>query len=263
MKLTNYHTHTVYCDGKNTPEEMILEAIERGFDVLGFSGHSENPRGSEYSMTKEGTRKYFEEITALKEKYKNQIKILCGVEQDYFSPDVEHDFDYIIGSVHHIEMNGEDVVIDFSRQKLTDAADKHFGGDIYGLLEEYYRYVEQIVEKTNCDIIGHLDLVMKFNEDGTLFDEKHPRYVAMVEKTLNTLIKTGKVFEINTSAISRGYRSLPYPSDWIVKRIKELGGRVMITSDVHEKSNIDCEFDLARKVAIEAGFTEEEIITEL
>ena len=27
----NYHTHTVFCDGKNTPEEIILAAIEKGF----------------------------------------------------------------------------------------------------------------------------------------------------------------------------------------------------------------------------------------
>ena len=37
--LTNFHTHTVFCDGKNTPEEMVLSAIEKGFTALGFSGH--------------------------------------------------------------------------------------------------------------------------------------------------------------------------------------------------------------------------------
>ena len=25
--LTNYHTHSVFCDGKDTPEEMALRAI--------------------------------------------------------------------------------------------------------------------------------------------------------------------------------------------------------------------------------------------
>ena len=35
----NLHTHTVYCDGNDTPEEMVLTAIEKHFDILGFSGH--------------------------------------------------------------------------------------------------------------------------------------------------------------------------------------------------------------------------------
>ena len=30
----NLHTHTTYVDGKDTPEEIILSAIERGFGVL-------------------------------------------------------------------------------------------------------------------------------------------------------------------------------------------------------------------------------------
>ena len=36
----NLHTHTTYCDGNNSPEEMVLDAISAGFNVLGFSGHS-------------------------------------------------------------------------------------------------------------------------------------------------------------------------------------------------------------------------------
>ena len=31
MKFSNVHTHTVFCDGKNTPEEMIERAQELGF----------------------------------------------------------------------------------------------------------------------------------------------------------------------------------------------------------------------------------------
>ena len=40
MILSNFHTHTSFCDGKNTPEELVLYAIEQGCAELGFSGHS-------------------------------------------------------------------------------------------------------------------------------------------------------------------------------------------------------------------------------
>jgi histidinol-phosphatase (PHP family) len=39
MHITNLHTHSLYCDGAATIEEMIVSAIENGFDSLGISSH--------------------------------------------------------------------------------------------------------------------------------------------------------------------------------------------------------------------------------
>ena len=36
MKI-NLHSHTTFCDGKNSAEEMVVSAIDHGFDVFGFS----------------------------------------------------------------------------------------------------------------------------------------------------------------------------------------------------------------------------------
>ena len=38
----NFHTHTTYCDGKETAEQMVQAAIAKGFTRLGFSGHGFN-----------------------------------------------------------------------------------------------------------------------------------------------------------------------------------------------------------------------------
>jgi len=27
----NFHTHSTFCDGKNTPEENVISAIKKGF----------------------------------------------------------------------------------------------------------------------------------------------------------------------------------------------------------------------------------------
>ena len=32
--LQNLHTHTIYCDGKDTPEQMIQYALKKGFGVV-------------------------------------------------------------------------------------------------------------------------------------------------------------------------------------------------------------------------------------
>ena len=38
--IQNLHTHATFCDGKNTPEELIHEAIRMDMDSLGFSSHA-------------------------------------------------------------------------------------------------------------------------------------------------------------------------------------------------------------------------------
>ena len=35
----NYHTHTTFCDGSDSAEDVVLAAIDKGFSHLGFSGH--------------------------------------------------------------------------------------------------------------------------------------------------------------------------------------------------------------------------------
>ena len=74
MELKNFHTHTTYCDGKNTAEEMILAAINQGFTALGFSGHSHTSIDPSYCMTTDETRRYIDELKALREKYRKKVK---------------------------------------------------------------------------------------------------------------------------------------------------------------------------------------------
>ena len=103
MILQDLHVHTTYCDGKNTPEDLVLAALNRGMKCIGFSGHSYTFFDESYCMSKQNTARYRAEIAALKEKYKGKIKILCGVEQDYYSEEPTVGYDYVIGSVHYIK----------------------------------------------------------------------------------------------------------------------------------------------------------------
>ena len=54
----NLHTHTTFCDGKDTPEELIEAAIAKGFDSIGFSGHSYMFYAPNHSMSIAGTEQY-------------------------------------------------------------------------------------------------------------------------------------------------------------------------------------------------------------
>ena len=252
--MTDYHIHTVFCDGKNTPEEIVKTAIQKNIDEIGFSGHSYVDFDKEYSMSPENTKRYLDEISALKNKYINEIKIFCGIEQDYYSEAPEYNYDYIIGSVHYLKCADEYISVDLDKESLISATVKYFSGDIYSLIEEYYRHVGSIVEKTKCNIIGHFDLVEKFNEDGKLFDRNHKRYIDAYKSALDLLLKSGAIFEINTGAVARTYRTKPYPNSDILKYICNAGGIVILSSDCHSAENLCFGFADAENMARLCGF---------
>lgn len=238
MNKYDLHTHTVYSDGKNTPEEMIIAAIEKGLERIGISDHSYTAIDETYCVKRDKISKYIEEIAQLKEKYKGEIDVLCGIEQDYFSDEPTDAYDYVIGSVHYFDIDGKYIPVDESAEILKNTAEEYFGGDMYALVENYYKNVADVVRKTNADIIGHFDLITKFQEQAPLFDEKNPRYINAWKKAADALLKTEKPFEINTGAISRGYRTTPYPSEEIRKYITRNGGKFIYSSDSHSTESI-------------------------
>lgn len=243
MIKKDLHVHTTYCDGKSTAEESVLSAIDKGFDVLGFSGHSYTYFDESYCMSRKGTRLYKEEISSLKEKYSDKIKILLGVEQDYYSDEPTEDYDYVIGSVHYLKAADRYIPVDDSPEILINAVNEFFSGDWYKLTRLYFDTVGDVVNRTKCDIIGHFDLITKFNENDALFSTCNDLYRSQWKQACDKLMKYGVPFEINTGAISRGYRTSPYPSSEIIDYIKAGSGKLVLSSDSHSADNIGFEFE--------------------
>ncbi len=237
MIPSNYHTHTSFCDGRNTPEEMVLEAIRLGCPELGFSGHSYLEADSA-SMSPENTQAYIAQVRALQKKYAGQIKILLGIEQDYYSQEPTDEYDYVLGSVHFVKKDGVYLSVDHSKAIQTENVRRFYGGDYYSFIEDYFRLVGDVYRKTKCRIIGHFDLITKFNEDGSLFDTGHPRYQAAAHKALEALMDAPAVLEVNTGAISRGYTTVPYPARDILDRWRAAGKEIIFSSDCHSKDHI-------------------------
>lgn len=271
----NYHTHSCLCDGNDSLEKMAEAAYKKGFDVLGFSGHCYTAYDESYCMSREKTEFYRSEIARLKEKYAGKMEILCGIEQDFGSSEPVDTYDYVIGSVHatfpYADAASEDnfhgydrsryFYVDWTYDRIEEAVQSYFNGDPYAFCEHYYETVAKLPQVTGCNIIGHFDLVTKFSDKHDWFDENHPRYIAAAEKALDTLIAQNMIFEINTGAIAKKYRSIPYPADWMLRRICKKGGHIMINSDCHNADLLDCWFDEAVKLARECGFTSVKKIT--
>ena len=243
MILSDFHVHTIYCDGADTPETMVLAGIEKGLSSIGILAHSYTSFDSRYCLQKEKIQEFISEINRLKEKYKDKIKVFCGVEQDYFADFDTNGFDYAIGSVHYVEVDGKRLEIDESEEITVDIVNKYFNGDWYALIDCYYGLVGKVIEKTGADIIGHFDIITKFNEGGKYFDETDARYVKSYTSAVDKLIPFNKPFEINTGAVYKGYKALPYPSFDIIAYIEEKGGKFILSSDSHKKESLCYTFD--------------------
>lgn len=244
MVRQDFHVHSHFSDGVSTPEEIVERAITDGMERLGFSDHVYAPYDLECCIPKADMVRYRDTIRALQKKYAGKIEIFCGIEQDIYSEESTADYDYVIGSVHYIKLGDAYYGVDYKVETLREAADKYFDGDLYGVVETYFDTVAQVYDKTGCDVIGHFDLISKLNERYQLFDENHPRYVAAWKKAADKLLKTGKLFEINTGAISRGYRTQPYPARPIMEYLANHGAKFILSSDSHDCATLRYQFDV-------------------
>ncbi len=258
----NLHIHSTYADGRDTPEEMIVEAISRGFDSIGFSEHSYMSFSSyPYQMTIEKAEDYKEEIHALKDQYKDRIDVFCGMELEYYS-DVDTDgYDYLIGSVHYLNFNGTILGFDRGLAETLDYVDNNFGGNGLAFAEKYYETMTRLPER-KVNIIGHFDLLTKNNEKGKFIDTTSKEYLSLGYEAIHALKGKIPLFEVNTGAISRAYRTSPYPQMEFLKEFNRLGFGALITSDCHDKRFIDCHYAEAEQLLADAGFTTKWIYTD-
>lgn len=256
MIKQNLHTHSLYCDGKNKIEDIVIEAIKKGFDILGFSGHGYNRPIDNYSMTLENTELYYSDVKYVKEKYKDKIKIYLGIEEDscgrYFK---DKDFiDYIIGSVHVINVNGKFEEVDLSKEVTDNIIKNGFNGDFLEYAKVYYNEVKKVSKWSEVDIVGHIDLLMKFNENEEYISFDDAEYLNIAYDCIDEIISNNKIIEVNTGAISRGYRTKPYPHINLLRYIYKNGGKICLNSDCHEKTNLDCYYDESMEIIKECGF---------
>ena len=259
MFKSNCHTHTTYCDGKNTAREMIEAAISKDFVSLGFSGHSPMKDGNDWTMSPQGVMEYIEEIKTLKQEYKDKIDILCGIEldSDYSSVDPD-DFDYVIGSVHQFKKEGIAYDVDYTAEMLQKIIDDFFGGSFIEMSRCYFNTLADFVIGTKVDVVGHIDLITKFNVDTPLFDESNEEYRKIIYSAIDRILaaKPDILFEVNTGAMYRAGKKEPYPAEFILKYLNSKGGKITLTSDCHCTEAIDFAFEQVTGFVKKCGFNE-------
>lgn len=254
MIKQNIHTHSTYADGRDTLEQMVLAAIEQKFTVLGFSEHAYIP-GDDCCMSPESTEQYIAEVRALAEKYKEQITIFLGLEQDMRYRDWHPDqYDYMLGSKHYLEHDGTSLGIDSSPEVFTMILQDWYHNDFMTLAKDYYTGMRDMADWKEVDIIAHLDLLMKYNEDQSFFAFDDPKYINLACDTIDAL--SNKIFEVNTGAIARGYRKTPYPEKHLLEYMYQKGIQICLNSDCHNSDYLSCGFEEALKLIQSCGYKE-------
>jgi histidinol-phosphatase (PHP family) len=136
-----------------------------------------------------------------------------------------------------------------------------FGNNSLAFAKKYFETVARLPEKCDFDILGHFDIITKNNEQHGFIDISSKEYLNAGFEAIHSLKGKIPFFEVNTGAISRGYKSLPYPQMEFLKEFRKCGFGAVITSDCHDKSFIDCHFEEAAELLLAAGFRSKWILT--
>ena len=262
--VSNLHTHCSFCDGRNTVEEMIRAAVSAGLKSIGFSSHCHT--GCDFDdVQMHDVEGYFSELEKMKEKYASVIKVYKGLELESHvlgggRPVMDARCDFSIGSVHYLENNGEHFTVDYTIEQMNDAL-KSFGS-AKKLIENYFEDYLCFAKEVPFDIVGHIDIYTKLNEKHRLFDESANWYKDLVISFIDEIAKTGKIFEVNTGAMAKGYRSHPYPAPFILRRLLDLKAPIILSSDSHSTDTVCFAFEETEKMLRDMGFREQMLLTD-
>lgn len=265
---TDYHVHTEFSDDSNYPmEQVIKDAITKGFDELCFTDHVDYgikkdwDEPGEMIYRKGGAGEpdqmpvanvdypvYYKTFQKMKELYQDKISLKFGLEFGMQAHTVEkyeklfsrYPFDFIILSVHEIE-------------------DKEFWDQGFqnGMTQQEYneRYYEEILYLVqnyhNYSVLGHMDLITRYDKAGVYpFEKLKP----ILTKILKTVIADEKGIEVNTSSHRYGLKDLT-PSRDILKLYKKLGGKIItIGSDSHKPGYLGAFVDETKEELRSLGF---------
>ncbi|MBR5231633.1 MAG: histidinol-phosphatase [Clostridia bacterium] len=238
MILSSPHVHTQFCDGKNTAEEMVLSALEHGFQSIGLSSHAKQHFDHQYAMDTEREEAYIREVRRLQKKYEDKIRIWLGTELDLFCCAETGRFDYVIGSLHLIPTADRILGVDNTKERLLNICDDVFDKDGIAMAIEYFRYYGAYIYAQRPHIAGHMDLIRKNNMEGDIFDESDPRYRKAALNALGMVRNSGAIIEVNTGAMARYGAKTPYPDRFLLEEWLNMGGEVILSSDCHRAEHI-------------------------
>ncbi len=262
-RLSVHGGHSTYGDGTGRIWEFAQAAQRAGLIAFGFSEHLPEPNHrtfrAEVLFTGRRDRSwyddYVEDVETARHGFAGSVDILCSIEIDYIrgarewvrSQLARLDLDYVVGSVHYVRLDDEDVCIDADQESAAEAVKRAGGEEALFLL--YLDHVRELLQWGIVDVVAHFDLVkMHFGA----FPET-PRLRTAVEETLELMRTTRAVLEINTRGLKKPCRRM-YPEPWILRLAARIGVPLTLSDDSHCPEDVGFMLEEAAQLAHEAGY---------
>ena len=244
---TDFHTHTGFSDDcDSSVDEMLDGAVSKGIKTLAVTDHYDpGYPDPEFPFTID-FRKYQQTLSYAKEKYRDIMEILIGLEVGIMEGQFDaadkvindYPYDVIIGSFHcHRDK-------DLYTYDFTDV-------DGPAMVEDFYTYMYGCLKQfNNYDIVGHFSILDRYI--GKLYD--YNPVSDIIDEILRLMISNGKGIEINTSSFKYGTGTW-LPRESILRRYRELGGDILtLGSDAHNPVHYQLNFNDAVEFAKSLGF---------
>jgi histidinol-phosphatase (PHP family) len=250
---------------KGNLEAVIERAIEVGFTHYGLSEHcpryrQEDLYAGEEDLGTEGLAQAFAAYArqgfALRARYADRIELLVGFETERLPPSDWAErmrlirksaaFDYIVGSVHDVD----GTYVDYKPELTRDLAARLGGTDELHI--RYFAAVTDLVETLAPEIVGHLDLVRKFDGPNANFS---PHVEPHIERTLEAVRAHECVLDVNCGAHRRGLSPV-YPLPSILERACQMGIGVTLGDDGHGAHDVGVGLDACLRAIQNAGYRE-------
>ncbi len=250
---------------KGALDAVVDRAIAAGFTHYGLSEHcpryrTEDLFPGEEDLGPDGLVRAFEAYTAqahaIRERIGDRLDLLIGFETERLPPGdwaarmrslrEQVKPDYIVGSVHDVE--GQ--VIDFTPEKTREVAAELGGIEIMQTL--YFEAVIDLVTALRPEVVGHIDLIRKFDGNAPTFS---PRVRRRIDDALEAVRLAGGVLEVNCATHRRGLGPV-YPLPDILARACQLGIGVTLGDDSHGAHDVGVGLDASMRAITNAGYRE-------
>lgn len=268
MNLTDCHTHTGFSvDSEADINKMIEKAISLGLSAYAVTDHCECNRWYPESHYKdEDWYKFYDfgkdfensvsAVTELKEKYKDKINLICGVELGQATHNSEtleiaekvandNRLDFIIGSMHQLPKTEDFCFLNY---------DDYSEYDIKQLLEKYFSEINKLCDWGKFDVLGHLTYNLRYMYNAFGYDIDISHWDFIIEDSFKKLVSKGKGIEINTSGLRQSYGQT-FPNLKYIKMFRQLGGELItVGSDAHTVEDLGTGIEKGTSLALDAGF---------
>ncbi len=262
--MLGYHNHNFFCDGKESLDSYIQEAIYQGFRHFGFSSHAPFFFENKWSISNDNLTNYCFQIDFLTKKYAKEVRIFKSLEIDYapgfiYSFDFfkeKYKLDYTIGSIHYVvePKTHELLFIDGPREDFLKNLHRVFGGNINEAVKRYFAQTAEMILKEKPDIIGHIDKIIMNSSSLILKNGIYPEwYFNEVNQILKLVAEEGKILEFNLRGLYKNKWHTGFPDEIFLKKCAEMKMKIVISTDAHHPSEIGLQYESAMKKIKESG----------